>query len=335
MKRDAWIGFGLFAAVLALVALVVTMTSDEDVPEATGRDGDACRASGPAGVVGLDLATGDERWTNVVGDGTENLWSPGPDGDVTSGDSDSAYAVAGSGRVRQITAATGAVESCRPAEELSEDELGHAVPVDASGATARDRAAGAAEVIEADGTSRWIRDGRQLLAASAGGVATQTNPGYQDGPPTLAIEVLEPATGELRWAKEVPGLSAVATPTHLVVVDQFPDDAYPPEPGDVGKQQARITAYDLADGSEAWHVDVAGTPQQTFPDAGLILVPGGDSGGPRVTAIEDATGDVKWDVPVAQPGRGGRYTEDGDVTGAAVADGVVVVAVLSDQPYRD
>lgn len=333
MKRDAWLGIGAFAVVLALVAFL--LVRDRPSPEATGREGDACSAAGPAGVVGLDLATGQERWTNVVGDGVENLWSPGPDGDVTSGDSPAVDAVEGSGRVRQIAAATGTVTSCRPARELSEDELGHPVLVDASGATARDRAAGAAEVIEADGASRWVRDGRQLLAASAGGVATQTNTGYQDGPPTLAVEVLEPATGELRWAKEVPGLSAVATSTHLVVVDQFPAGSYPPEPGDVAEQQARITAYDLSDGREAWHAAVAGSPQQTFPDAGLILVPGGDAGGPRVTAIDDATGAVRWDVPVAQPGRGGRFTEDGDVTGAAVADGVVVVAVLSAEPYRD
>lgn len=333
MERGAWLGIGVLAVALALVAFL--LLRDGSSPEAAGREGDACPASGLAGLVGLDLATGEERWTNVVGDGTENLWSPGPDGDVTSGDSEAVYAVEGSGRVRQIAAATGTVESCRPARALSEDELGHAVPVDASGATARDRAAGAVEVIEADGTSRWVCDGRQLLAASVGGVATQTDPGYQDGPPDLAIEVLEPATGELRWAKEVPGLSAVATPTHLVVVDQFPGSSYPPEPGDMGKQQARITAYDLVDGREAWHADVAGTPQEAIYDAGLIFVPGVDGAGPRVTAIDDATGAVRWDVPVAQPGRGGEFTEPGDVTGAAVADGVVVVAVLSDQPYRD
>lgn len=324
------------AGVVALVIGVVAVRAEEPLPPASSRTGDACRASGPVGLVGLDRVTGDERWTNVVGDDVQNVWTSGPDGDVTSGDSEHVDVIAGDGRVRRVAASTGAVDACSHVSKLAEDEVGRPIPVDAAGAFAREQVVGTVEVVEADGTVRWSRDGRSLVASSTGGVATRTDPEYSEGPPTFDLEVLDPVTGDARWHKDVPGLSAVATPTHLVVVDQFPDGSYPPDPMGSGAagQQARVTAYDLADGDEAWHVDVAGTPQRSFADAGLILVPGFD-GGPRLTAIDDATGKVRWTAALPQPGRGGHDTELGDIDGAAVAGDVVAVAVRSQPPYRD
>lgn len=336
MRRDTWIGFAVVIGLAAVLASVWILRPDDSLPEAAGRKGDACTATGPVGLVGLDAASGEERWTNVVGTDVANVWTPGPDGDVTSGESADVFVIGDEGRVRRVAASSGAVEACTSIRKLSATEIGRPIAVDGSGALARDRTTSAVEVVEADGSSRWVQEGRTLVAASEGGIATQTNLGYEPGPPRLAVEVLDPERGEVRWAKEVGGLSAVATATHLVVVDQFgvDPDSYPASPDDAGRQVARVTAYDLADGAEAWHVDVDGTPEVTFADAGLILVPGGD-GGPTLTAVDDTTGAVRWTRPLPEPGRGGDDTELGGIDGAAVAGDVVVVAVRSAPPYRD
>ena len=332
MKRDTVLGIGIIVGVVAVLVVGWQLIGDDSLPEASGREGDACEATGPVGLVGVDADTGAERWTNVVGGDLANLWTPGPDGDVTSGDSDEVFAIGEGQRVRRVDAANGAVAECTSIDGLAPEEVGRPVPVDATGALARDRTTSAVEVVEADGTSRWVRDGRVLVAASAGGVATQTNLEYREGPPRLALEVLDPATGELRWAKDVPGLSGVATSTHLLVVDQFGgtegDLVGPPN------QVARITAYDLVDGDEAWHVDAAGTPEVVYADAGLVLIPGFDAG-PVLTVVDDATGEVRWRRTLSAPGRGGDETEPAVVVGGAVAGDVIAVAVQSTSPHRD
>lgn len=332
MRRNTKRGLALVGGVVVIALVGWRLLPDDTLPEATGQPGDACEATGPVGLVGLDAASGAERWTNVIGTDLANVWTPGPDGDVTSGDSDVVYAIGEEQRIRRIDPETGSVEGCTRLDELSPEEVGRPLAVDATGAFARDRTATAVEVQEADGTSRWVREGRVLVASSTGGVATTTNLEYEAGPPQLALEVLEPATGELRWAKEVPGLSGVATATHLVILDQF--GGTDGELVGPGGQVARITAYDLADGDEAWHVDVGGTPDVPYADAGLVLIPG-FNGAPTLTAIDDATGEVRWRRTLSQPGRGGIQTEAGVVTKVAVAGDVVVAAVESQPPHHD
>jgi len=336
LRRSTWIGFGIVIGMAALLAIGWRLLPDDSTPQAKGREGDACRATGPVGLVGLDARTGEERWANVVGHDVANVWTAGPDGDVTSGGSGHVFVIGDSGRVRRVDAGSGAVVACTSIRELASEDIGHPAWVDASGALARDRTTRSVEVVEADGRSRWVEDGRVLVAASAGGIATQTNLGYEAGAPDLAIEVLEPATGAVRWAKAVPGLSGIATATHLVVVDQFGGSGEVPDPTGPAATGpgARITAYDLVDGIEAWHVDVEGTPQAAFADAGLVLVPGFD-GAPTLTAVDEATGKLRWTQHLSEPGRGGDATEHGGIDGAAVAGDVVAVAVRSAEPYRD
>lgn len=338
-RRGRWIVAGAAAAVVVAGGLVVRSQADHG-PVARGRPSDRCRASGGAGLVGLDQRTGHRRWTNVVGDSVSRLWA----GSAAVDGKDHLVVVGEDGSVRSVVARSGAVDRCPVPSKPRPEDLPVPTTVDATGATARDRIAGAVEVIEADGALRWRAQGRHLLGASGGGVVVQTDidqHAIEDDccngrAPGLSIEVLDPATGEVRWSKEAPGIEVVVTSTHVVVLDQFDVATDLPGPTDPGSapEVGRITAYDLVDGREAWHVRLPGVLTDVYATGGTVYVPAGRHG-PELVAIDEQTGRRRWRAPLPQPGRGGDATLYGGTSGLATADGVVAVVVQSVPPYRD
>lgn len=336
MRKNAVLGIGLVVAVAAAAVVGWRLLAEDPVPEAVGRPTDACPATGPAGLVGLDLETGKPRWTNVVGTDVANVWTPGPDGDVSSGDSSHAWVISASAKVRRVKASSGAVDRCPSIRSMAPTDIGRPIRVDETGATARDRVVGVVEVREADGAHRWEAEGSYLVGSSIGGVVVRTVLGQSccaDGGLVGPVRVLNPATGTVRWTEELVGDAATVTATHLVVVG---DGHRPGTTAGVGAtpEHTTVAAYDLADGTKSWSIEAPGWSSKAIADAGLVLVPGFD-GGPILTAVDEGTGVVRWTASLPEPGRGGTYTEPGTITGAAVAGDTVVVAVESSAPYRD
>jgi outer membrane protein assembly factor BamB len=336
VRKQTVLGIGLVVALVAAAVVGWRVLIDDAPPEATGRMTDACRAAGPVGLVGLDLDTGKEKWTNVVGDDVANVWTPGPDGDVSSGDSSHVWVISSTAKVRRLKASTGAVDQCPSIRSMAPNDIGRPARVDESGATARDRIMGVVEVREADETHRWEVEDSYLVGSSRGGVVVRSDMNQSccanqglDG----TIRVLEPATGKVRWTRPITGSSATVTASHLVVVGDGQEPGTVEAPGKPAPT-VPITAYDIADGSTVWSTEVSGSPWQAYADAGLVLVPG-SNGGPILTVLDEATGTERWTATLPEPGRGGRYTAPGSVVGAAVAGDTVAVAVESEAPYRD
>lgn len=337
MRRAVLAGIGAVVVVAAGAVAVWAATADD--PVATGRSGDACTGPGSAGLVGFDEETGAVRWTNVVGDSVSRVWAGSAPVDGTA----HVVVVGEDASVRTVVAATGAVDRCPDASKPRTEDLPVATTVDASGATARDRTAGAVDVVEVDGTRRWLVDGRQLVGASAGGVVVRSDIDRGaiehdccDGSsPSFSLELLDLEDGHVRWSEEVLGIQAVVTDDHVLVLDQF--DGAPRTSGPSASappQRGRVTAYSLVDGREVWHARLPGVLGELYAADGTVYVPNG-RGEPTLTAIDEQTGRTRWSAPLPEPGRGGDATEYGGTSGLAVADGVVAVVVQSTEPYRD
>lgn len=325
---------GLAVVVVLVAGAIGVRAVLDDGPTARGRDTDRCRAAGGAGLVGLDARTGRVRWTNVVGESVSRLWA----GSAPVGGKAHVVVVGEDGSVRTVVARTGAVDRCPVPSKPRPEDLPVPSTVDASGANARDRLAGAVEVVEADGSLRWLVDDRHLLGASSGGVVVQSDidqAAIEDDcctgrSPAFSIEVRDPLTGDVRWSKEVPGVEVLVTDGHLIVLDQFGGKRDAPSPLDQGIDDllARTTAFDLADGREAWRVD--GSLGELFGADGTVYL-----AGTSLHAYDERTGKLRWRTLLPQPGRGGAATEPGGATALAVADGVVAVVVQSVPPHRD
>ena len=330
MRRGVVVAGLLVVVALAGTAVVLLVKVARPVPPAHGKRGDACRASGPSGVVGLDVATGTVRWTNVVGSEATGMWTPKSQ---PSGRGAHFLEADGRGRARTISVDTGAVTACRKAGTVPIADLPKTTVVDRSGATALDRAAPATEVLEPGGRVRWRAEGRHLVGSSPGGVVVRTDQPDEccTSTPALSIEVLEPASGHVRWAREIHGLEADVTARHLVVLDQFPDQVQPPGPG-AGAGGSRITAYDLATGREAWRVDLREVSAAVYVADDLVVT---EDGAKSLLAIDEAGGKVAWRVDLPNPGRGERATEAPYLQGAARSGDTLGVVLVATVPESD
>lgn len=337
--RGRWIVAGVAAVAVVVAGGLVVRAQLGHGPPAMGRPSDRCRATGGAGLVGLDQRTGRVRWSNVVGESVSRMWA----GSAPVDGKAHLVVVGEDGSARTVVARTGAVDRCPVPSKPRPEDLPVPATVDASGATAVDRVAGAVDVVEADGSRRWRADGRHLVGSSSGGVVVQSDidqTAIEDDccngrAPALSIEVLVPASGTIRWSKEVPGVEAVVTPTHLVVLDQFDVATDLPGPTDPGSPptMGRITAYSLADGREAWHARLPGVLTEVYASEGTVYVPAGRDRHALI-AIDEVTGARRWQAPLPEPGRGGDATLYGGTSGLAVNDGVVAVVVQSVPPHR-
>lgn len=336
-RRFFWVAVVGWIAVVA--AGVVVAIRHRARPIAEGRATDACPAQGPAGLVGLDLATGEVRWTNVVGDDVADLWAPASRSAGGAGSGARAYVLGSDGSVRRVVAETGAVDRCPAAASLRPADGRVPTTLDGRGALAAHRPEtggrlGTVAVTDPDGTVRWEVSARELVGSAPGAVVVRADEGADccAGPPDLDVEVREAETGEVRWRAELQGLEATVTSDLLVVTDQFdgagvPSDHRPPD-------GVRVTAYDLADGRVAWRAHVDGWGSTAFAGDDTVFVPAGQ-GHPELVALDAGTGRVRWTARLPTPGLGGPNTEYGGMPEVAVAGDTVVAVVQSTTPYRD
>lgn len=126
------------------------------------------------------------------------------------------------------------------------------------------------------------------------------------------LEALDPATGKPVWQKEPPehdGLRTVGD-THLLT-----------------RSDGLVTGVDSASGETRWSrripgqavpyfSSVPGESQETGGPSAYATSPSADGSGTRVTAVDPATGDVRWDAEL-----------EGTLTPVGAADGAVYLLV--------
>ena len=319
---------GLVAVLGGVMVLALRAESDPG-PVATGRTGDACAASGPVGVVGVDLRSGRVRWANVVGEEPVGLWptraEPQPGTVDVRGEG---------GTIRSVDVGTGAVTSCRPATDPRPPPVPAPDLVDDSGAVARRIPSGPLELLEADGSVRWSVQDRYVVGVSSAAVVVETAiPFDEPRPADPVLEVLDPATGTVLWEAPAPTSGVAVTEKHLVTISGGVTDHDPSAGGPY--PAGFVVAHDLADGSEAWRVDLDPQVQVLGEQDGLVLVIVG-GGMPDVVALEGSTGAVRWRAELPNPGRGGEWSERHGAPGRfVVLDDTVVIVVTAQVPRRD
>ncbi len=339
IRRNRRLAGGVAAALLVVGGTGAIVWGDVlGEPVAESRADDACAAESPTGIAGLDLETGAVRWTNVIGPEPVGLWPTRDGGDghrVDIRDAD--------GTIRTVDRRTGDVAACRSIDDP--DPLPYPEPraVDDTGALPRLAAPRTVQVVEPDGSVRWSVPDRNLLGGTPTAVVAEVAiPGAccDESSARLAFEGLDPSTGERMWAIEVLGFEGVVTDDHLLVLDQSGGTGTMPRPTDEDHaDRASVVAYSLADGTEAWRVDLDTMIFDLAADDGRVVLSHGaetvrtdDTG---LALVDETTGELVWSVNDVNPGRGGEFTEGGALLGAEVGDGLVVVAIQAQAPYRD
>ncbi|MDW3212971.1 MAG: PQQ-binding-like beta-propeller repeat protein [Ilumatobacteraceae bacterium] len=352
---------GTRRAVLASILALAACGGDE-VADLGCQDG----ATGPGGVVGFDVDSGEPRWSVPVG------W---PNGAAVFDD----FAVVSTAEhvVRGIAIDSGEVVWCvefEPGDTEFSGGIAAAGPV--VGALAGDSVVG---LDPATGVERWRRQLQAPEATLRGGDVLWVLDGSVGGTP---IMVLEPTTGEdasdvddgasepvsfgigtpprqvgglelstaaggsdrqtievsvsrddsVVWDDTVPGFVAalVAGPAEpiVLVLDQTGGT------GDLaGSADTILTAYAAIGGDRQWQHALPGTPHliAQLSDE-VIAVPVGID----VHAIDITTGAETWVAELPNPGRGGSYEQAGTFwfidTGSS---GTAVAVGRAEQPYRD
>ena len=346
----------------SIAALALVGCGGDDVADRGCEDG----ATGPGGVVGFDVESGEPRWTLPVG------W---PDGAAVFDD----VAVVSSVDhvVRGIAIDSGELVWCVEFDGGAVQFLGGmAAAGSVVGALTGDAVVG---LDAATGEERWRRQLNAPEATLRGGDLLWVLDGSVDDTP---IMVLEPTTGEeasdadeiatdavsfgigipptkadglelstasggsarqvievsvsrddsVVWEDTVPGFVAalVAGPVEpiVVVLDQTGGTG-----ALAGGADTMLTAYAARGGEQQWQQSLPGTPHliaQISTD--VIAVPVGTD----IHAINLATGTEKWVTELSNPGQGGSYDEEGTFwfidTGSP---GTAVAIGRAEQPYRD
>lgn len=159
-----------------------------------------------------------------------------------------------------------------------------------------------AALTTADGSERWRTDAR-ITGSPAVADGTLLVP-TTDGKPVL--RAFAAADGSERWHATLAGAGgAFARP---VVADGLA------LAGTVGEEGGRLVALDIADGTEAWALDLAGSVQAAPAVADGVAYLGTDAG--DLLALSVADGTEQWRVAFDRPVR----------TSPAVTDGAVYVA---------
>lgn len=336
-------------AVVLLAGAIGWLVSRPD-PVPHGRDTDACPAKGPAGIVGLDVDSGEVRWTNIVGD-RSNVIEPGKPGQVVVRE-DEGFAEATGELARTVDVRSGAVVACQPTAKveavptpphpLVSRLIGKPVTLpDGTRVEQASRRPPKVTATATDGKVRWTAEGRLLMESTNEGIVVWDGSGAQ-APSGANFEALDPLDGSVRWRRTVSGLNTAFTDTHVLVLDQSPDSTSRPDPADALVEPSHISdvvAYRLDDFKEDWRVPIQcscqGQPYQMAVADGLVLVPGGNDD--PLTVLDAADGSSIWQADVPNPGRVGAYREVGEGFGAAVDEdsGTLVVLMRAAEPYRD
>ncbi len=350
------------ARLVAIAALALAGCGADEVADRGCEDG----ATGPGGVVGFDVGSGERRWSLAVG------W---PDGAAVFDD----VAVVSSVEhvVRGVAVDTGEVVWCVEFDGgAGEFSGGIAAAGPVVGALTGDAVVG---LDAATGVERWRRQLNAPEATLRGGDLLWVLEGSVDDPP---IMVLEPTTGDdvsgsgdvasdavsfgigvpptradgfelstasggsarqtievsvsrddsVVWEDTVPGFVAalVAGPAQpiVAVLDQTGGTGELAGPADT-----MLTAYAATSGDRLWQHALPGTPHLIAQiSSDVIAVPVGTD----VHAIDIATGTDSWVTELPNPGQGGSYDQEGTFwfieTGSS---GTSVAIGRAEQPYRD
>jgi outer membrane protein assembly factor BamB len=319
-------------------------------------DWDDCAAAttGPASVMGLDPATGEERWARLAGDATGVL------------DAEGLLLVAQTDQLVAYDPSTGAAAWCRPGATgtgprpavaggvLAVMGDGRLAGVDVRTGETRwsvPLTASPSAEIGTDGSNFVVIDGGPLqrpqedptlafavaarvdaaTGAPVEGPATHAWLQQQEGDAVVTIEEREcpgiddivgtdPVTGAERWSVCVPFLGATVLDRSVVFT------------AGVGQRAARVTARDAVTGAVLWEADAQGIPT-IFVTGDLVLV----GGRAHLVALSRSDGHELWSADFDTPGRGGTRTEPGYFSAVAVsADGTSAAGLLAaSEPYRD
>lgn len=282
--------------------------------------GDECGVGHPPGaLLAVDAATGDLRWSRMVGGGTSG-WDR-PTGLAVA---DGTVAVTVGDQIAGFAASDGSHRWCAggPVVTGVDDRLftvqdGDTVELDPH----RGRAtAGRAQVLAG------------LLEDAAGDVTVDE----QRAPyPRHAVALWAHDRGgtELWWRAEVPGFDVTVADPVVLVVDQS---------GGTGDLDSRpghfpthvlVTAYELSTGDRAWSVRVPFTSDLVLAGDRFLTHSGVD----RIMVRDVGTGRLVWDRPHDNPGRTQRFSEPATVVAAAAdpASSTLFVLLASEEPYRD
>ncbi len=338
----------------ASAALVGCGSAEPDLAaDETAFDDCATSASGPASIVGVDPATGEQRYQRLAGGRAQAL------------SVDGVLVAAGAEGSAGYDPATGQAIWCLPAGDgvgpirVSDQPMvvgdlfirttgGRAEGVDVhtgqvrwstpvpSGQSANIEVHGDEVVVlgERVGTWPYPEDMRQAVLIRLDGRTGAPVEGSPDeawlvqrtADSTLVILdsfdtfVVSDPDGTERWRSTTPLTNGIVLDDDLVLV------------GSVGGRGARVQALSTVDGSTVWeNPDVDGI--RLFVEGDTVYV----SGQERLVALDRATGSPRFRGSYETLGRGGRASEPGYFSGlAASPDGTAVAGLLvAAEPHRD
>ena len=350
-RRTAFV----FVAVSAAGAALVGCGSGEPDLAAEGSGFDDCATSttGPASIVGVDPATGEQRYHRLAGgrgqalavDGV--LVAAGPEGyagyDPATGQALWCLPAGdGGGPIRVsdqpmvvgdlfIRTSGGRAEGV----DVHTGQIRWSTPVP-SGQGANIEVHGEEVVVLGERVGSWPypEDMRQAVLIRLDGRTGAPVEGSPDeawlvqrtSDSTLVILdsfdtfVVSDPDGTERWRASTPLTSSIVLDDDLVLV------------GSVGGRGARVQALSTVDGSTVWeNPDVDGI--RLFVEDDTVYVAGRE----RLVALDRSTGSLRFQASYETQGRGGPTSEPGYFSGlAASPDGTSVAAVLvAAEPHRD
>ncbi|MEQ8842160.1 MAG: PQQ-binding-like beta-propeller repeat protein [Acidimicrobiales bacterium] len=190
---------------------------------------------GPAALVAVDAATGNEAWTSLVGSAVI--------GDTTVEDN----------RLHVRTPDHELVVAMDSGELVSCVDVGQEIIAPQATSGPIPPAAPAPEVHVADGVRL------EVLPASEGSVNRQQ----------IRLTTIDDESGDERWTGVVPGFEARLAAGVVAVIDQTGGTGN----FNWADQETRLTAYS-PDGDQLWHVALPGSPNDAIGVGDLVVAPG-------------------------------------------------------------
>lgn len=343
---------------LVMVAVSVVLGScGEDAAVVADFDGDCGGLGGPGAVVGVDVDSGALEWDMTVGDATAVAVTDG----VVAGAGQSGAALG-------VEVATGETLWCvdfgrvdqegnivLPGFAASNGVLatavagGDVVGVDPrSGMEMWRTSIGVVEGLRVEsGGDRFVihgfdaadshlvdldaATGAEVTAAGsdadASGLTLRLHQPYLEDRQELDVAVER--DGRELWSARLPGFAVTLHDDLVVIIDQTGGRGV-----FEGRADTRVSAYDASTGELHWQVPLPGTPQFAVGAGSVLVIPVGTV----LYALDVRSGERTWESDVGSPGRGGRYSEAGTFRFLAMDDaapGILVGAVVAEEPYRD
>jgi outer membrane protein assembly factor BamB len=256
-----------FVVLLAGIAVLRVVHIDE---RPHSRNGDACGQFGQTAIIGFDLRTGKQRWSNIVGTTANQLEVAHHEIRVTGDD-----------RVRALDPRSGDVVRCRvtPAVQIVKGPQDDSTQI-----------AGRSVMNWGDGVRSVPTEGKAwgyphagLIGAVGDDVLVSTNRQPDHAP---GIALADGATGRPIWSRPelVPLRAPLTEPILLVGIDE-----------------RTVGAISPRDGHEVWRRRL---PRPFASDTlaitgGVVVVAQGE--GADITVLDESTGRVRWHTNAGNP----------------------------------